>query len=377
MLIVIVIVIVIAPLILLFSSLLPSSLLLAFEVTHQIRPGSVFETTALNSACSTITGTIFASRCNPALFAYSKDSEQKITISMVGKAEGDSIDNGRDLIFKPITEDTIRRLLQERNFNTFSFNGEILFRNKFFELSYSPYYLLADLYIFNPAFLEVSIHLVSLEILRVTHGRKILTFSPSNTFNLSSGVSLYYYKHSYENTIISLYDLSYKKAVDLITFKTLYGTSADIGLFLDNDNKYIPSLSAQVKNLNNKVKEGKENANSKSSLYQSTLFLFDTYSTIAIGKGVNTIIGGFNVDLEFPFDEFYRELRKKYITFGSKYSLTLFSLFFSISKYYKSIGLRFDSSNFNIGVLYAREKDMGDLQPKPEQSIYLGIDIIL
>ncbi|MBF0298101.1 MAG: hypothetical protein HQK51_05235 [Oligoflexia bacterium] len=355
--------------------------LFAFEVTHQIRPGSVFETTALNNACSTMKGSLFSSRCNPALFETSK--EQGIYLSLVSKAEGDSIDNGRDLIFKPITEEVIRRLLQERNFNSFTFNGEVVFKNRFFELSYSPYYLLADLYIFNPAFLEVSIHLANIETLRLTHGRGILKYSPFKDsgndlqFNLSLGSSLFYYEHSFENIIISLYDLSYKKATELITFKTIYGTAADVGLFLDNNNKYIPTISAQVKNINSKINEGKKDANSKSSLYQSTLLLFDTYSSIGIGKNFNTILGGFNLDIELPFTSFYQELVAEQITLGCKYSLSLFSLFFGLAKYYQNIGLRFDSSNFNIGIIYAREEDMGKLQPKLEQTIYLGVDIIL
>ncbi|MBF0315892.1 MAG: hypothetical protein HQK52_20900 [Oligoflexia bacterium] len=343
----------------------------SFEVTHQVRPGSVYESTALNSACSTMLGTTFSGRCNPALFSYSKD--QKVYLSLVGKADGDSIDNGRDLIFDPITEETIRKLLQERNFNSFTFNSELVFKTKYFEIAYSPYYLLADLYIFNPAFPEISIHLVNQETLRLTSGHEFLN---NKELTLSIGSSLFYYEHTYSNTIFSLFELSYRKPEELIPFKTLYGVSGDLGFFVDLKRKYLPRLALQMKNIHaNRPKV--TNTSSTSPLYQETLFLFEPYTTMGIGKGWMTKFGAFDVDFELPFTRYLQTARLKHSMLGARYNLNLFSIFLGVGYYYHNLGLRFDSQNFNVGITYTKESDMGALQPKTEESVYLGVDFIL
>ena len=87
------------------STFLITNCLYALTITHQLRPNGNFDTLSLANACSTITGTSFSVRCNPALFPYSK--EEGILITGAGKSDGDSIDNGRDLIFDPITEPLI------------------------------------------------------------------------------------------------------------------------------------------------------------------------------------------------------------------------------------------------------------------------------
>ena len=346
----------------------------AFEVTHQVRPNSEHGTTALNRACSTVEGAHFSTKCNPALFPYSQESG--VEFSLIGKSDGDSIDNGKALIFSPITEELIQKLFRERNYNSFTFTGDITLKTKYFNLSYEPYYLLADIYIFNPAFPEISMHLVNQESLRLTSGIELIKKSTGKTtFNMSMGASAYYYEHLYENTVFSLFDLSYKKPNELIHFKKVRGVAGDMGAFLNNDSRFFPKLSCQVKNVRSRLQEEKEF--SKSDVRQSTIFLFDTYSTIGVGKGIKTTVGGIDLDYEIPFLGIYRDMYPDHSILGGRYTLGLFSLFIGYGKYYQNAGLQFSSTNFNVGLNYTRESDMGAKQAKPERAVYTSIDVML
>lgn len=318
-------------------------------------------------------GTSFSYKCNPALFPYS-DSEG-IFILAAGKADGDSIDNGRDLIFDPITEPLIRRLFEEKNFNSFTFNGEVIFKNSLFEISYNPYYLLADLFIFNPAFPEISLHLVNRETISLASGYELFKSNHDDNWSLSLGGRFYYYEHMYENTVFSLFDLSTQRPEDLISFDTEYGVAADLGLFFKTPGGYLPNLSYQVKNINSSVKRNREYA--ESSIRQDTLFLFDTHMLVGIGNEYKTDYGLFNYELLIPIEEYFEYIREDYSTLAFRYTLRFISIYTGFSDFHQSLGIQFLSRYFNVGVTYTREKDIGDIQNGANDAVYTGIDIIL
>ena len=360
-----------------FISLFVSKFILtlyAFEVTHQIRPNSIFEASTLGNSCSTNKMSGLASKCNPALFPYTK--KQGVSISVVGKSDGDSIDNGRELIFDPITEPLIRKLFEQKNFNSFTFNSELIFKTKLFEISYSPYYLLADLYIFNPAFPEISIHLVNHERLQLTNGMFLPKFNLlKHEFKSSIGFNFYYYEHTYENTVFSLFDLSFQRPEELIHFKTKYGVANDLGFFVENDSIFIPDLSIQLKNMFSKINYQKDIA--KSSTRQTSLFLFEPYSLIGLGKEYSSKYGSFHLNFELPFENAFQRFRHDHIMSSLNYNLKLLSLFLSGNKNYQNIGMRFNSNFFNVGLSYSQEKDMGEFNPSKERTVYTGIEISL
>jgi hypothetical protein len=87
--------------------------LYAVEVTHILSPGGNFLTAATARSCSTFSVDRDSLSCNPALYALSKTSG--LQLSIVGKAEGSSIDTGKKLIFEPITEVLIKDLFQKNS----------------------------------------------------------------------------------------------------------------------------------------------------------------------------------------------------------------------------------------------------------------------
>lgn len=344
---------------------------LAFDVSHQIKPNSNFETMAMSHSCSTVAGTSFSSLCNPALFSLSK--KEGIGLSIIGKGDGDSIDNGRDLIFDPITEGLIRKLFEEKNFNSFTFNSGIRFTTSLFEITYSPYFLLADLYIYNPAFPEISVNLINRESLRVTTGTNKIIDQLFNRYDVYLGVSAFYYTIESANTSFSLFDLVNKQPEELIKLSAQSGVDGDIALFFKTDYSYFFDLSLQFINVADSVKR----VSSSDFSIQKNNLLFERYTRLGLGKTFETKYGGFNVNFEFfqggLFEEFYSDLT----TLGLRYDLNLFSILSGISKNYQNIGLLFRSENFNIGLSYAREKDAPLVQAKADNSIYVGVEMVL
>lgn len=345
----------------------------AKEVTHQVRPNSNFESTALNNSCSTMFSSPFSYKCNPALFPYA--SGNNIQFSMVGKSEGDSIENGKKLIFEPITEEEIRELFKKKSYNSFTFNSDISFKTKWFELSYSPYYLLADLAIYNPTFPEIAIHVVNQETLRATSGLEVFKQDSQYISSISLGASLFYYKHLYENTVFSLYDLATQRPNQLVNFKSKYGVASDLGLFIKNDNVFTPNIALKTKNLFSKIKYNRQNANS--ALQLESFMAFENYSTFALGKSYKTFFGGIDLNLELPFLGPFKEVTSEQTTLGFRYNIKLFSLLTNYSNYYRGVGMLFESENFNIGISYSKEKDLAYKQDKFENSVYAGVEIVL
>lgn len=342
----------------------------AFDVTHQVRPNSNFETMSLSHSCSTIDGASFSSLCNSALFRLS--DREGISLSLIGKADGDSIDNGRDLIFDPITEELIRKLFEEKNYNSFTFTSGIKFSTSLFDITYSPYYLMADLYIFNPAFPEISVNLINRESLRVTSGTDKVVENFLG-YEVYFGASAFYYSIESSNTVFSLFDLVNTNPEDLIIFSNSSGVDGDIGLFFKTDYAYFADISVQINNVADSV--DLEETNEFAS--QNIQLMFERYTSIGLGKSFKTVYGGLDLNLEFFHNDLFGDFQSELTSLGLRYDLNLFSILSGVSRNYQNVGLLFRSENFNIGLSYAREKDAPLVQENYDNSVYVGMEVVL
>lgn len=354
--------------------LLTSFHISAIQTTHLIKPHTSFASSTLSNSCSTMHSQSFSTRCNMALFPFQK--KNNMSFSVVGKSDGDSIDNGKDLIFSPITENLLRKLFEKSNYNSFTFASEVSFKNSLFEITYVPYYLLADLYIFNPVFPEISMNLVNREELRISSG-KILYGNGDlkNSTNLSLGGSFFYYSHTSANSLFSLFDLSNTDPKELIKFNSIYGVSSDISLFLSLPNQWIPNFALQYKNIGSKINRNKQFAQSATRL--QTNFLFDDYILFGIGKSYHTMYGQFSYNLEIPTLDYFQDIDFQYLNLGLNYSLKLLSLFLSLGRNYQTLGVSFNAEKFDVGISYTKEKDLGDIQKSYDDSAYIGVSINL
>lgn len=352
------------------SLIFVSTFSFSLDVVHPIRPSRDYSTSTLNGSCLATKSENFIIPCSYANF--DKNQKAGVSFSLVGKTDGDAIDTGLDLIFEHISEELIRKLFEQRNYNSFTFNGSLIFKTSLFDITYTPYYLLADLLIFNPAFPEISIHLVAREELRISRGKNLYN---DKDISIDAGVSLFYYEHTFENTTFSLFEIAENNAKDLISFKNIYGTSGDLDLKFSWKNERIPNFSFQIKNIGSKLNSHRRHI--ASSINQSTLFLFETYSNFGLGKSISTKYGRFDFNYTIPFTSIYKNYHLDQSSFSIGYGLNLFSFNTSISKFFQIIGVKFDSEFFNIGINYSRERDLGKIQNTPDESVYTGIDIII
>lgn len=345
----------------------------AIEVTHVVSPGGNFLTASTARSCSTFSVDRDSLSCNPALYALSTTSGLQLNI--VGKAEGSSIDTGKKLIFEPITESLIKDLFQKNSYNSFGFNSNINFFTPFFKLTYSPYFALADILIFNPAFPEISLALTNRSTLSLTSGISLNPLINSKNIDFNFGYTLSYYKQTTSKNRFSLFDLSTTKPEQLIKFTDTRGVTGDVGTLIELKKLYSLKLSGQVKNIGTKYKLNKSNA--ASAYYLEHKYIFETYSQAGIGKNFQTKWGGLNFNLEGFFEGYYESFDYSRTTLGARYDLGLFAILTSLSKNYKTFGMHFLSQNFDIGLTYMNEKNIGKYQNKADSAVYLGIDFNL
>lgn len=347
--------------------------LFAIEATHLLHPGATFVTTASGRSCSTFTVTRDTLSCNPALFAHFKSSG--IQFSMTGKAEGDSIETGKKLILEPITEAEIRNLFQKNPYNSFGFNSNISFFNPLFKLSYSPYFLLGDISIYNPAFPEITTNLLKRSTLSFSSGGDISEIFGNKDIEVNFGYVASFYSQIKSNNQFTLFDLASKKPDTLIPFQKSKGLTIDIGSLILFKELYELKISSQIKNIMSKEKIDVQFANSSTRL--QNLYLLETYSLLGIGKSFKSSYGQIEFNIENFFSNYYTSYDFYRTSLGLNYSLGLFSVISSIGKYYQSTGLHFLSENFNVGLTFTRENNIGNYQYKKENSVYLGMDINL
>jgi hypothetical protein len=349
------------------------STLHAIEVTHIVSPGGNFLTASTARSCSTFSVDRDSLSCNPALYALSQTSG--LQLSIVGKAEGNSIDTGKKLIFEPISESLIKNLFQQNAYNSFSFNTNISFFTPYFKLSYSPYFALADIYIFNPSFPEISLALTNRSTLSLTSGFSLNPLFNTKNIDFNFGYTLSYYKQTISQDRFSLFDLSTTKPDQLIKFKDIKGFTPDIGTLLELKNFYSIKLSAQLKNIGTKYKVSKSRSSSAYNLEHK--YIFETYGQVGIGKNFQTRWGGINFNIEGFFEDYFESFDVSRTTAALRYDLGLFSFLTSISKNYKTAGMHFLSQNFDVGLTYMNERNIGKYQRKADNAVYLGIDFNL
>lgn len=345
----------------------------SIEATHLIYPGATFITTVTGRSCSTFAVTRDSVNCNPALFTHFKSSG--VQFSLIGKAEGNSIETGKKLILEPITETQLRQLFQKNSFNSFSFNSNISFFNPLFKLTYSPYLILGDISIFNPAFPEISLNLIKRSILTFSSGGDYSWIFGNKNVEFSMGQNINFYNQSHSNAQFTLYDLATNAPEKLIVFKKSKGFTLDFGTELVLKNFYSIKISNQLKNIFSKEKIDPTYASSSTRL--QNLYLFEPYSQLGIGKEFTTRAGRFEFNIENYFSEFYQSYDLTQTALGVNYSIGLFSFLGSFSKNYQSTGMHFLSENFDVGIAYVQEKNIGSYQSTPEKSVFLGVDVNL
>lgn len=331
----------------------------SFPILHFIKPESNFTQITTLDACTTYLQSMDISGCNPALFPFQKDEGLRMGLSTI--TDGESVEVGQKLLFDPIKEDFLRKLFEERAFNSWGGNSYIELRTSKFFLAYDPLAVNADVFVFNPSSPEVAMSLVKSNRLQVTSGLKVVE---NDSVTMSLGAKVYYYRSEYYQDSFFLSDLSGQDVDELIKFKKRSGVAGDLGGFLKFENAWMPKVSLLLKNLGSQFKNKEKDIISEHQM--RPLLVYETYSRLGVGYDFKTDWGVFNAELNLPFKDIYQDLYNEYISTSLGYSLSKFYTSVALSKYQQIFGFNFGSKIASIGIFYGKARALGDFSTQKE-----------
>lgn len=335
-------------------------------ITHQIKPGGDFTEASHLGACSTLYTMNNSINCNPA-FATNRE-EGILHVGFISKGDGDSIENGKKLILEPINEKLLRSLFENDSFNSFSLSSNLTFHTNYFTLEYSPYYLVGDILLFNPAFASMSLNLINRETLRAVTAKNY-QINSMGIKEIKIGLGVASYTNITSQSTVNLIDLASKQPEDLVPFEKNKGISSELGALIQSDKSFLPDLSLVAKNIG-APKISQSHAQSSEKI--TSFLLLEPYSTLGIGKTFVSNQGLWHAELLVPFRDFYQAYYAEYITTSIGYQLGLMDLTLASSKYISQFGMNFKSRLFDVGIIFAKERDLGAYSSTYKDSVYIS-----
>lgn len=309
--------------------------------------------------------------CNPANFSNS--AYEGLVFYLATKTDGDSVEVGKNLLFEPITESTLRDIFELNSFSSWEANTMIEFRTKIFYLSYDPIYASTSFYLYNPAFPEVSLNISSQRRLNMTTGSDIVF---DGKHKLSFGGNVFYYERYEYAGAFALFDVSSQGTDELIDLEKSNSIEMDLGLIYKiTDLNWFPKFSFLVRNLGADAEVDEKVVNSETLI--ENLMLYETYSKLDIGYDFNLSLGSVGASLSLPFEGYYTNLYTDYTAFSLSYSLWDFEVMSGLSKYSQTIAVKFASSGNSIGVYFGKSKNLGDFIDIDEKFAGVSLEIFL
>lgn len=345
---------------------------MAIPVLHNFKPHFNFTQIVSQDTCSTYSKRRDSVGCNPALFH--ENSKEGLTFFVGSKSDGESVDTGKKLLFESIKKEFLTELFEQRNFNSWGAGSYLEFNTPYFYLSFDPIQVNADIFVFNPAFPEVSMSLNQVKRLSLTSGTRLQSISSKNhTFDF--GATVFYFEQKYYQDSFSLFELTNSSADELVQFKTEKSIAADISVLYRSNYQVIPNIGLMIKNLNSHYTIKEEDIISEKIL--QPLLIYEQYSKINIGYDFYFKFGSLNLETTIPFNKVYEELLNEYIASSLSYSLGGFSTTVSHSKYIDSFGFKFESNSSGIGIYYSTVQSLGDFSNKKESTAGFAFEVYL
>lgn len=358
--------------VILLSFLIISLNAYAMPILHLFKPHANFTQVVSQDTCAFFTKRKDSVGCNPALFY--KNATEGLKFFIGAKSDGDSIDTGQKLIFENIKKEFLEELFEDKNFNSFGGGAFLEFNTPYFYLNYDPLYVTADVFVFNPAYPEISMSLHNSKRLGLTSGTRI-SFLSNTENSLDIGGSLFYYEDNYYEDSFSLFQLTNQSADELINFKRNNSIASDIGLTYTNTYQFLPNISILIKNLFSHYKLDEDRLTSEK--YLQPILTYENYSRFNLGYDFSFDYGSINTEVSLPFSKVFENYYSEYSSLALGYSLGTFSTTASVSKYITNFGFKFESSSSSIGIYYSKIKSLGDFSQKAEDTAGFTFEVYL
>jgi hypothetical protein len=343
---------------------------LGAPVLHLVRPDSTFTQISTLDACTTFAGRTDAPECNPALFAGAKDAWVRFGAATV--TDGDSVDTGKKFLFDSVSEEFLREMFDERAFVTAGANTAIDFRTPYFQLSYDPVTVTADVFVFNPAYPEVSMALVKTKRLGITSGTELWS---EGTAKLSAGGTLFHYQRRQFLGEFALVDLATREVEELIIFENESGVGGDVGLAYQSGHAWVPDVSLLTKNIGTGFPSAEADRRSERKL--RPVLVYETHSRVGVGKRWRSSWGGWGAELSAPFDGVFAAYYPDYLSLSGSYDLGGFEWMAGVARFQQVTGFRFSSKNTAVGIFFARSQPLGRFRDEAESSAGVQFGVTL
>ncbi|MCT4641139.1 MAG: hypothetical protein N4A33_02505 [Bacteriovoracaceae bacterium] len=344
----------------------------SMPVLHLFKPHTNFTQVVSQDTCSTFTKRRDSVGCNPALFT--KNIKKGLTFFLGSKSDGESVDAGNKLVFESITKEFLEELFSKQNFNSWGGGTFLEFNTPYFYLSYDPVQVNADIFVFNPAFPEISLSLNTVKRLSITSGIKLDSLSNKN-HTLNIGGTLFYYEHKFYNDTFSLAQLTSTDVDEIIKFKREQSIAADLALHYENNFLWAPSFSLILKNLNSHYSLDEDKLISENEL--QPILIYEQYSKANIGYDFYFSFGSINLETSFAFNKVFESFYNEYSALALSYSLGNFSTTASYSKYISNFGFKFESDSSSIGIYYSQIEALGDFSSTKESAAGFTFEVYL
>lgn len=347
-----------------------STAALAIPALHLIRPGSSFSQISSLDTCSTFKARRDSVQCNPALFPYARG--RGINISLAAITDGDSVETGKKLVFTSVKEEFLRELFQKQSYSGWDGSSLISFRTPYFYLQFSPIASTVDVFVYNPAFPEVSMALVKTKSLGATAGWEVFQRGEQR---LSIGTQIFYQERKEFIGSFPLTSLTGNNVNDLIDFKTKSMIGADVGLFYQTAYRWVPKASVQIKNMNSNFYLKNSDVVSDKKLIP--ILVYETYAKAALGQDFSFTYGNLGIEISAPFKGYFESYYSDYVTLGSNYIYGGFEIMGGLAKYQKNIGFKFSAKSLSVGVFYAQTKALGAFMNKWQDAAGVQLEFSL
>jgi hypothetical protein len=275
--------------------------------------------------------------------------------------DGQSVEVGQKLLFDPIKKEFLEKLFRQRSYNSWDANSFIELRTSKFFLSYDPLSVNADVFVFNPASPEIAMSIVKSNRLQATTGAKVVD---NDTFLVTMGSKIYYYRSQYYQNSFFLSDLSSQDVKQIIKLQRYSGVAADIGTYFQVKDSWLPKLSIMIKNLGSQFRNSDKDIRAENQM--RPLLVYETYSRVGLGYDYKAPWGALSGEVNFAFREVFKDYYSEYPSLSLGYGLTRFHASIAWAKYQQVMGFNFQSKIASIGIFFGKSRPLGDFSTQTD-----------
>jgi hypothetical protein len=301
--------------------------------------------------------------CNPA--RYGENDFIGIRGHLALRAQQNAIETTNDLLFETLTKESITKLFDQQDFQTFSLNTRVEALYPTVGVSFVPINALAGIKIINPSLPELQATAIQQSVWRLHTAKRWDDLPSVGVDSISLGVSPYYFERRTVEVQTTVLDLVVKDVEEYVKERRSFGVSADLGLNVAFKSSYLPELALRM----DAVTEGVDAEDSRMPV--SLARYVQAMSSVELGKTHRTDWGDVYAAGRLPFIGRYGRPLWLDSSVSLSYRVPNLEVLAGYSPYVRSFGFIFSARVYNLGLQYTNEKQDNFLKFRRMEHVYL------